>query len=179
MNIRHMLTEFGTITRASVWTLTAITGTVATTSGTTLTLSADGAVAAGQTIRVESEEMLVTALGTLSATVTRGINGTTKVAHDAKAITIKSVDSHGKPSETWGIIASAVQCVVTGIAGAQAFGIVETNVNARYVFFEANTNVLKSDRVTIGARVFNVISWEPDYAGRGVFAYANVEEVVA
>ena len=178
MNIRHMLTELGTITRASIWTLTAITGTVATTGGTTLTLSADGTVASGQTIRLDSEEMLVTALGTKSATVTRGVNGTTKVVHTDAVISTKTVDSHGKPSETWSTVASAVPCLITGQAGAQQFGIVETDVHARYAFFEADANCVKGDRLAVDSRTFNVLSIEPDYAGRAVFAYANVEEVM-
>ena len=65
---------------------TAITGTVATTSGLTLTLSADGTIEIGNTILCESEQMYVTALGTLSATVERGVNGTTPAIHSTKAL---------------------------------------------------------------------------------------------
>ncbi len=75
---------------ATPYAATAITGTVATTTGTSLTLSADGTIEAGNTIRVESEQMYVSALGTLSATVIRGANGTTAAIHSAKAISVYS-----------------------------------------------------------------------------------------
>jgi hypothetical protein len=65
---------------------TAITGTVSTTTGTTLTLSADSVIEIGHTILCESEQMYVTALGTLSATVERGANGTTAAIHSLKAL---------------------------------------------------------------------------------------------
>lgn len=70
------------------WAAVAATGTVATTSGTTLTLSVASAVKAGQTILVESEQMFVTAVSGTSATVERGVNGTTAAAHTAKAISV-------------------------------------------------------------------------------------------
>ncbi len=67
---------------------TAITGTVASTTGTTLTLSADGTIQTGNTIRLVTEQMYVSALGTLSATVVRGVNGTTALIHDTKTISV-------------------------------------------------------------------------------------------
>ncbi len=73
---------------ATPYNATAITGTVASTDGTSLTLSADGTIQTGNTIRVESEQMYVTALGTLSATVVRGVNGTTAASHSTKAISV-------------------------------------------------------------------------------------------
>jgi hypothetical protein len=63
------------------------TGTVATTTGTTLTLSAAG-VQAGHTIRMESEQMYVSSASGLTATVMRGVNGTTAAAHVAAEIYI-------------------------------------------------------------------------------------------
>ena len=73
---------------AAPYNATAITGTVATANGTTLTLSADGTIEVGHTILCETEQMYVTALGTLSATVKRGVNGTTGAIHSAKALSI-------------------------------------------------------------------------------------------
>ncbi len=71
---------------ASPWDATAITGTVGDTTTTTLTLSADGTVETGHTILIGTEQMYVTGLGTLSATVVRGANGTTAAAHTAATI---------------------------------------------------------------------------------------------
>ncbi len=73
---------------ATPYRATAITGTVATTTGTSLTLSADGTIQTGNTIRLVSEQMYVSALGTLSATVVRGANGTTALTHSAKTISV-------------------------------------------------------------------------------------------
>jgi hypothetical protein len=77
---------YGDGTSATPYVITAITGTVATTTGLTLTLSADGVIEIGHTILCESEQMYVTALGTLSATVERGVNGTTAAIHSAKTL---------------------------------------------------------------------------------------------
>ncbi len=70
----------------SPWDATAVTGTVADTTTTTLTLSADDVIAVGHTILVESEQMYVTALGTLEATVVRNVNGTTPTAHTTATV---------------------------------------------------------------------------------------------
>mgnify|MGYP001218419470 FL=1 len=74
--------------RGNAWTTTSVTGTVATAAGTTLTLSVSGGVTAGQTLLIESEQLYVTAVSGTSATVTRGVNGTTAAAHSAKAISV-------------------------------------------------------------------------------------------
>ena len=71
---------------SSPWTATAITGTVATTTGTTLTLSADGTIERGHTIKIGTEQMFVSATATGNATVTRGVNGTTAAAHSTAII---------------------------------------------------------------------------------------------
>lgn len=73
---------------ASPWDLKTVTVTVASTDGTTVTLSADGTVEAGHTILVGSEQMYVESLGTLSAVVRRGVNGTTATAHAAVALSL-------------------------------------------------------------------------------------------
>ncbi len=77
---------YGDGTSATPYVTTTITGTVATTAGTTLTLSADGTFEIGHTILCESEQMYITALGTLSATVERGVNGTTAAIHSLKTL---------------------------------------------------------------------------------------------
>lgn len=71
---------------ASPWAGLPVTGTVATADGTTLTLSAAGSVTAGMTIKLGDEQMAVQSVVTTSATVTRGINGTTAAAHTAAAV---------------------------------------------------------------------------------------------
>ena len=71
---------------ASSWTATAITGAVTTADGTALTLGTASGVAAGQTILVEAEQMYVSAVVTTTATVQRGVNGTTAAIHTANVI---------------------------------------------------------------------------------------------
>lgn len=77
---------YGDGRRAAPWDVTAITGTVATTSGTALTLNTAGTIAAGQTILVDAEQMYVSAVATTTATVIRGVNGTTAATHAAAII---------------------------------------------------------------------------------------------
>lgn len=80
---------FGDGQTSGPWSVTGITGTVATAAGTTLTLSAEGTLVVGHTIKLESEQMYVTAVstgGTKTATVQRGVNGTTAAAHTTAAI---------------------------------------------------------------------------------------------
>jgi len=76
---------------ATPYEATAVTATVADATGTTLTLSAEGTVQAGHTIRVDSEQMFVSAVtsdASKQATVERGVNGTTAASHSAKAVSI-------------------------------------------------------------------------------------------
>ena len=77
---------FGDGISASPWTTIAPTGTIADGSGTTLTLSVSDAVEAGQTIKIENEQLFVSAVSGTSATVERGANGTTGAAHTTAAI---------------------------------------------------------------------------------------------
>lgn len=68
-----------------------LTGTVGTTSGTTLTLSAENIVQAGHTLRIGTEQLYVQAVtnnGTKAATVVRGVNGTTGAIHSTAEIYI-------------------------------------------------------------------------------------------
>lgn len=73
------------------WNPTAITATVADASSATLTLSAEGTLVAGQTIKVGSEQMYISAVtgdGSDTATVERGVNGTTAAAHTAETASV-------------------------------------------------------------------------------------------
>ena len=65
-----------------------LTGTVATTTGTTLTLSTPGVIQAGQTLRLGTEQMYVASApqGVSSVTVERGSNGTTPAIHSGDEI---------------------------------------------------------------------------------------------
>ncbi len=74
---------YGDGTSATSYVATSITGTVIDATTLTLTLSADGIIEIGHTILCGTEQMYVTALGTLSATVERGVNGSTAAAHAA------------------------------------------------------------------------------------------------
>ncbi len=77
---------FGDGVSATPYATSGGTGTVATAAGTTLTLSASDLVIAGQTIKIGSEQMYVQSVTTTSATVKRGVNGTTAAAHSAATI---------------------------------------------------------------------------------------------
>jgi len=68
------------------WATTAVTGTVGTTSGTTLTISVSAGIEAGTTIKCGTEQMYVSAVSGTSATVTRGVNGTTAAIQAAAVI---------------------------------------------------------------------------------------------
>ena len=76
---------------ATPYTATGATATVASTTGTLLSLSGEGYIQVGNTIRVESEQMYVLAVSTngdKTATVTRGVNGTTSATHSAEAVSV-------------------------------------------------------------------------------------------
>jgi len=81
---------YGDGERAAPWDATPITATVATAGGTALTLSAAGTVEVGHTLRIGTEQMFVSAVATVAsvttATVQRGVNGTTAAAHTAAAV---------------------------------------------------------------------------------------------
>lgn len=77
---------YGDGTSATPYVTTTITGTVATTTGISLTLSADGTIEIGHTILCESEQMYVTAVPTGYATVERGVNSSTAATHSAKTL---------------------------------------------------------------------------------------------
>jgi hypothetical protein len=76
----------GDMMSADPWASLGITGTVASTTGTTLTLSNGDGVTAGYTLKLGTEQMFVTARSGHSATVVRGVNGTTATTHSAVAV---------------------------------------------------------------------------------------------
>lgn len=80
---------YGDGLRAAPWDSITITGTVATVDGTTLTISAVGSLKAGMTILIDSEQMFVSAVtsgASPTATIVRGVNGTTAATHTGKTI---------------------------------------------------------------------------------------------
>jgi hypothetical protein len=79
---------YGDGQRATPWDLTAITATVGTVDGTALTLSADDVVSPGHTLVIGDEQVYVDSVGTLSATVRRGVNGTTAAIHAVAPVSL-------------------------------------------------------------------------------------------
>lgn len=76
---------YGDGTRSTPYDLAGCTGTVADTTGTALVQSTEK-LKAGQTVLVESEQMYVSAVSGVNATVRRAVNGTTASAHAAAAV---------------------------------------------------------------------------------------------
>lgn len=66
---------------ATPYVTTPVTGSVTSTNGLTLVVSADGVIEPGHTILCDSEQMYVTATATLAATVERGVNKSTPATH--------------------------------------------------------------------------------------------------
>lgn len=64
-------------------TCTATASAIATTSGTSVTVSSGAEFAVGQTLLIDSEQMYVTAVVSTTLTVVRGANGTTAATHGA------------------------------------------------------------------------------------------------
>lgn len=81
---------YGDGLRASPWDATGLTLTVATSNGTSGTLSAAGSIQAGQTILCETEQIYISAISSTTITMVRGVNGTTAAAHSIKAISTAS-----------------------------------------------------------------------------------------
>lgn len=79
--------------RSVPWDASGNTGTVASTTGTTLTVSAITGFEAGQNILVEAEQMYVTAVGDTTLTVVRGINNTTAATHTDANVSIAAYPS--------------------------------------------------------------------------------------
>ena len=70
---------------------TGLTGTVASTDGTTVTANSTAGtlIYPGDVIAIEDEQLYVSAVSTTSLTVQRGVNGTTAAAHSAKTIYVR------------------------------------------------------------------------------------------
>lgn len=77
---------YGDGKRSAPYDTTGSTGTVASTSGTTLTLSDGTLVPTGSTILIGSEQMFVSAVSGNSATVKRAVNGTTATTHSGATV---------------------------------------------------------------------------------------------
>ncbi len=74
---------FGDGISATPWRSTGTTATMADASTTTATLGAAALVDAGDTLLVESEQVYVESVSGTTATVWRGVNGTTAASHAA------------------------------------------------------------------------------------------------
>lgn len=68
---------------ASPWQLLAPVATVANGTATTITVDVATGIEAGMTLKIESEQVFVSAVSSLNLTVERGVNGTTAAAHTA------------------------------------------------------------------------------------------------
>jgi len=73
---------------ADPWEASAATGTLDSTSDTSLTVDSATGLAVGQTLKIEDEQVFCTALSGTTLTVERGKNGTTAAAHTSKAVYI-------------------------------------------------------------------------------------------
>lgn len=73
------------------WEALSITGTVASTDGTTVTASdsATGLIDAGDTIKLGDEQLYVSASEGTSVTVVRGVNGSTAATHSTDTIYVR------------------------------------------------------------------------------------------
>lgn len=89
---RYKLTSlwgYGDGQSATPWILSSVTATVATTTGTSVTVSSAGVIVAGQTIRVGTGEMMnVTSVNSTTLTVERGVNGSTATTHSSAAVSV-------------------------------------------------------------------------------------------
>lgn len=77
---------YGDGVSANPWRAAGVTLTVADGTSTTGTLSASGAVSAGETLQVGSEQVYVESVSGTTATIRRAMNGTTAAAHSATAV---------------------------------------------------------------------------------------------
>lgn len=91
---------YGDGLRASPWDAAGVTATVGAT-GTSMTLSASGGVKAGNTVLVDSEQMYVSAVNGLSATVVRGVNGTSAAAHAASSVSVAAYPALISQAVVW------------------------------------------------------------------------------
>ena len=76
---------------------TTLTAAISSTTALTCTVTAVTNLSAGQTILIDSEQMFIQSITTLTLTVERGVNGTTAATHD----TAKSIYIYQYPFDVW------------------------------------------------------------------------------
>lgn len=91
----------GNLQDSSPWATLDGTATVADGTSTSLTLAGNVAPVAGQTIKLEDEQLFITAVNGSTATVVRGVNGTTGAAHSAVAISLAQYPSDVIRATLW------------------------------------------------------------------------------
>ncbi len=79
---------YGDGERANPVDLLSPTITVATTTGTTITVSADDVIKPGHTILAGTEQLFCTAVAALTFTAERGVNGTTAAIHSTASTSL-------------------------------------------------------------------------------------------
>lgn len=126
---------------ASPWKASGITVTAATDTATSATASASG-LAAGQTIRVESEDLFIEAASGTALTVVRGVNGSTTAAHSAKAASVAQYPPR--------IIAACLIIAQRVFEAADRNGIEEIQAGALKQRFKSAVAIGDDDRHMIG-----------------------------
>lgn len=76
---------------------TTLTAAISSTTATTCTVTAVTNLSPGQTILIDSEQMFIYSITTLTLTVERGVNGTTAALHD----NAKSLYIYQYPYDVW------------------------------------------------------------------------------
>lgn len=71
---------------ASPWQLLTPVATVANDTSQTITVDVATGIEVGMTLKIESEQVFVSAISSLNLTVERGVNGTTAAAHAGAAV---------------------------------------------------------------------------------------------
>lgn len=112
------------------WETANCTGTVATALGTTLTISVSAGLKGGQTIKVGDEQMFVTAVSGTSATVERGVNGSSAAVHTAGAVSLAVYPMDVRRAAVW--LASWAHNL-SAAAGVMSEGIGQYRVTYRDV----------------------------------------------
>lgn len=79
---------YGDGVRASPVDLTSVTITVATATGTSITVSGDDVIKPGHTILAGTEQLFCSAVETGKFTAQRGVNGTTAAIHSTRATSL-------------------------------------------------------------------------------------------
>lgn len=95
-------------------------GAISDTTGTSVTMSSGHGLTGGETIKVDSEEMYVSAVSTNTLTVVRGINGTTAATHSNGASVTRRRFARGIESATALRAARLWRAGQTGNAGEVA-----------------------------------------------------------